>query len=233
MVASEVSPFQRLADTPPLRHRAQEQIESMITLGLLTPGSRLTETTLAERLGVSRGPIREALQQLAQDGFVDLRPRQGAFVHMPTRKEVQDFFDVRRALEAESARLAAANVEPRAVARMQAMIEEARMRLEHGDDPSAVHQKIRFHDEVTKVANNNMITDLLRNLERRSVWYRTPFELTLRKKAWDEHQAILDAIANRNASLAMQLMSAHVLDSREHVSLLSSDPAQQNQISAS
>ena len=65
------------------------------------------ESDLAQTLGVSRGPIREALQLLQRDGLIDLRPRQGAFVHLPTLKEIEDFFDIRRALETESARLAA------------------------------------------------------------------------------------------------------------------------------
>ncbi len=72
--------IQPLDETPPLRHRIHEQLERLITTGSLAPGTRLVESELAQTLGVSRGPIREALQLLQRDGFIDLRPRQGAFV---------------------------------------------------------------------------------------------------------------------------------------------------------
>src|SRR5262245_10620454 len=101
----------------PLRHRIRVQLEGLIMTGALPPGTRLIEGELAQRLGVSRGPVRETLQLLATDGFVDLRPRQGAFVHMPTLKEVGDFYDVRGALECESARLAATRINPERVER--------------------------------------------------------------------------------------------------------------------
>jgi DNA-binding FadR family transcriptional regulator len=74
--------LRRLDDTPPLRERILEQLELLIISGSLVPGARLVEGDLADTLGVSRGPIREALQMLWRDGFVDLRPRQGAFVHV-------------------------------------------------------------------------------------------------------------------------------------------------------
>lgn len=138
----EMEPLElrRIDETPPLRERIYEQLEAMITSGAFAPGVRLVESELAQTLGVSRGPIREALQLLWRDGFVDLRPRQGAFVHVPTRKEIDDFFDIRRALETESVRLASLRATPEISDDLRAAVELARELLKRGDDPSDVHR---------------------------------------------------------------------------------------------
>jgi|SRR5680860_87739 len=99
--------IERLERRVPLRERVYEELEELIVYGRLAPGEHLVEVAVAKRLGVSRIPVREALQLLHRDGWVDLRPRQGAFVHQPTLEEVEDAFSVRTILEVESARLAA------------------------------------------------------------------------------------------------------------------------------
>jgi DNA-binding GntR family transcriptional regulator len=108
-----------LSHAPPLRQRVYEALEELIIYGAFTPGQHLVETELAKRLGVSRNPVREALQLLSTDGWVDLRPRHGAFVHVPTDEEVDEVFDVRRALEVKSARLAAEKATPDSVASLR------------------------------------------------------------------------------------------------------------------
>src|SRR5690606_25589719 len=90
-----------------LRDEVLLAIEGFIIDGSLPPGHRLIEAELARELDVSRNPVREALAVLAHTGWVDLRPRHGAVVHMPTASEVDDFFGVRRLLEADSAQRAA------------------------------------------------------------------------------------------------------------------------------
>jgi DNA-binding GntR family transcriptional regulator len=75
-------------------------LEELIIFGALKPGQHLVETSLAKQLHVSRAPVREALQLLHRDGWIDLRPRQGAFVHQPTLQEVDETFHVRTLLDA-------------------------------------------------------------------------------------------------------------------------------------
>ena len=105
--SSVLKPLQRLEGVPPLRDRLRVQIEELIVEGTLAQGTRLVEVDLADRFNVSRGSIREVMQDLARDRFVDARPRLGTFVHTPTPAEIDDFFDILRALESESSRLAA------------------------------------------------------------------------------------------------------------------------------
>src|ERR1700685_1964467 len=103
----------------PLRQSVYDALVSLIASGELVPGQHLVETELPGQLGVSRQPIREALHRMEAEGWVDLRPSQGAFVHVPTDAEVTERFGVRALLEAETARLAARAADPPRVARLR------------------------------------------------------------------------------------------------------------------
>jgi DNA-binding GntR family transcriptional regulator len=204
---------QPLDEMPPLRHRIHAQLERLITSGSLAPGTRLVESDLAQTLGVSRGPIREALQLLQRDGLIDLRPRQGAFVHLPTLKEIEDFFDIRRALETESARLAARRITAEGAKELRSVVETGLRLLDEGKDPSGVG----LHQAITRAADNPVLAQMLGTLEIRTNWYRRPFDVSLRKRAWEEHQAIVDAIAESDTAMAMNEMAAHINNSRDYL----------------
>ena len=105
MAVAMIRPLQRPV---PLRQSVYDALIDLIVSGELPPGQHMVETDLARQLGVSRQPIREALHRMEAEGWVDLRPSQGAFVHVPTDSEVDELLDVRALLEAETARLAAA-----------------------------------------------------------------------------------------------------------------------------
>src|SRR4051812_5926692 len=110
----------RRIDRPvPLRERVYQTMQDLIISRRLAPGQHLVESELAEILGVSRQPVREALQWLSNEGWVDLRPGYGAFVHNPTHEEADELLAVRSLLEAESARMAAGNAGADGVARLR------------------------------------------------------------------------------------------------------------------
>ncbi|MFE4960256.1 GntR family transcriptional regulator [Streptomyces sp. NPDC056653] len=102
----------RVARPAPLRQAGYDALTELIINGSLEPGQHLVEAELAEHLGISRQPVREALQRLQTNGWVDLRPSQGAFVHSPTQEEAAHLLNVRSVLETYSAQLAAQNAEP-------------------------------------------------------------------------------------------------------------------------
>jgi DNA-binding GntR family transcriptional regulator len=208
--ADATLPFRRLDQTPPLRQRVYEQIEGLIAAGTLAPGVRLVEGDLAQTLGVSRGPVREALQLLAQAGFVDLRSHQGAFVHVPTEKEIDDFFDVRRALESESARLATERLTPESAARLTGAVHEARAALDRGDDPMATTGNGWLHAEIADIADNPLLGQMLASLRKLATWYNSPFEPGLRRRAWQEHERIVEAIVAGDAEAAVAATIAHI-----------------------
>src|SRR5216683_7015375 len=105
----------------PLRQSVYEALVELVIAGRLTAGQHLVETELARQLGVSRQPVREALHRLEAEGWVDLRPNQGAFVHIPTDREVDELLDVRELLEVQMARLAARSASPTGIARLRAI----------------------------------------------------------------------------------------------------------------
>jgi len=108
----------RVQRPAPLRQAVYDAIVDLIVQGTLQRGQHLVENELAEYLGVSRQPVREALQRLQTDGWIDLRPAQGAFVHTPSEDEVDQLLGVRTVLETYSARLAAENATPEDVNRL-------------------------------------------------------------------------------------------------------------------
>lgn len=206
----------RLEQAPPLREQVHEKLEGLIVSGALRPGTRLVEGELAQRLGVSRGPVRETLQLLSNDGFVDLRPRQGAFVHVPTQKEVDDFFEIRRVLECESARLAALRITPEGAERLQEVLRTAKAILEEGHDPSAFHDRVHIHEEITIIAGNPLLAQMLKALTKRWRWYLSPFDPQRRRQAWTEHRTLIGAIRRGEAEEAVKAMDIHNARAREN-----------------
>src|ERR1700677_4357697 len=120
-VKTIISPVQRPV---PLRQSVYDALVNLIASGELQPGQHLVETDLAGQLGVSRQPIREALHRMEAEGWIDLRPSQGAFVHVPTAREGDELLDGRELLEAETARLAARNCDTAGPARVRALWED-------------------------------------------------------------------------------------------------------------
>jgi DNA-binding GntR family transcriptional regulator len=208
--------LERLDAVPPLHYRVHQQLEALIVSRAMPPGSRIVESDLASQLGVSRGPIREALQILARDGFVDLRPRQGTFVHQPTHTEVADFFDVRRPLEMTSAGLAAQRVTPDQAKHLKELIDIAEALLNKGEDPSAHRDEVDMHAQIIAVANNTLLAAMLANLKRRSDWYSPPFDPANRRTAWAEHLALVTHIVDQDVAAAEALMGKHIDRARDH-----------------
>ena len=135
----------------PLRQSVYEALVELVIAGRLTPGQHLVETELARQLGVSRQPVREALHRLEAEGWVDLRPNQGAFVHVPTDQEVDQLLDVRELLEVETARLAARAVTADQVARLRAICRDGEAAVAAGDTERFVSLNNSFHAALAEI----------------------------------------------------------------------------------
>lgn len=219
-------PLQPLEQAPPLRQRIHEQLEKLITTGVFPPGTRLVEGELAHRLGVSRGPVRETLQALSTQGFVDLRHRQGAFVHVPSAEEVEDFFNIRKTLECESAALAARRISPESVERLNACVRQGERLLADGEHPASVNRQVRIHLAISDVAASPLLAQMLGALNKLSTWYLSPFEPNHRhEKAWQEHVSIVDAIVRGDARAARRLMARHSDGARTNYLAMRADHA--------
>lgn len=228
--------YRPLEQPEPLRLQVHQALEQLIVNGHLAPGLRLVETELAERLGVSRGPIREALQMLAREGWVELRPRQGTYVAKPTLDELIDYFDVRALLEIETARLAARSVSGDRTPEQESLLTDLedvvirstkyaqRIEQEGADlDPAFAEDARRFHREgsqhfhqgVAKLAGNAALVDLLARLSKRTRWYFSPRILERTVRAWEEHEALRAAIAKGDEEEAASVMTEHMHSTRQ------------------
>ena len=197
MAVAMIRPLQRPV---PLRQSVYDALIDLIVGGELPPGQHMVETDLARQLGVSRQPIREALHRMEAEGWVDLRPSQGAFVHVPTDSEVDELLDVRALLEAETARLAAARrVSPAQLARLREICRDGEAAAEAGDFGAAVAANNAFHAEVAAVGGNAVLAELADIVGRRVQWYYRMVAPERGHGSWAEHAEMIEAIESGDA----------------------------------
>jgi DNA-binding GntR family transcriptional regulator len=199
----------RLTRPAPLREGVYETLLDLIISGSLPPGQHLIEGELAEALGVSRQPIREALQRLQTDGWVDLRPAQGAFVHQPTLEDACQLLQVRSVLETYSARLAAEHTTPEHIEQLNVLQQEGIDALAADDAKRLVAANTALHSYITGMSSNTVLQELISQVERRVRWYYTPIARPRGKDAWTEHTQLIRAIADGDAERASEIMRRH------------------------
>ncbi|MFD3437773.1 GntR family transcriptional regulator [Streptomyces sp. NPDC058685] len=199
----------------PLRERVYEALLELITTRALRPGQHLVESELAGHLGVSRQPVREALQRLNTEGWVDLRPAQGAFVHEPTEDEADQLLSVRTLLEAEAARLAAANSGSAGIAELEGLCAQGERAVADDDVDLAVATNAAFHAKVMELAGNVVLRELAAQVDRRVRWYYTPVARQRGRQSWIEHRELIAAIADRDERRATEVMKAHTEHTRQ------------------
>ncbi|MFE6281928.1 GntR family transcriptional regulator [Streptomyces sp. NPDC057877] len=198
----------------PLRDRVYEALLELITTRALQPGQHLVESELAGHLGVSRQPVREALQRLNTEGWVDLRPAQGAFVHEPTEEEADQLLTVRTLLEAEAARLAAANATKEGIDALYDLLHQGMRAVAADDVDAAVVLNARFHAKVMELAGNAVLAELAAQVDRRVRWYYTPVARQRGHQSWIEHKDMIGAIEDGDEQLATRLMREHTEHTR-------------------
>ena len=206
MRTAVIRPLQRPV---PLRQSVYDALIDLIVRGELPPGQHMVETDLARQLGVSRQPIREALHRMEAEGWVDLRPSQGAFVHVPTDSEVDELLDVRALLEAETARLAARTSSPAQVARLREICLEGKAAAAADEFSDAVTVNSLFHAEVAAIGGNAVLAELADIVGRRVQWYYRLVAPERGPGSWTEHDELIDAIEENDADRAESLARKH------------------------
>ena len=209
MTESFAAGTRRVARPAPLRQAVYDTLAEMIASGSLKPGQHLVESELAERLGVSRQPIREALQRLAVDGWVELRPAYGAYVHIPTEEEVAQLLGVRSVLESYSAREAAEHATADSVARLRELYRMGTAALASKDESALVAANADLHGYIVRLSGNKVLAELIAQVERRVRWYYTPIARPRGQDAWQEHDLLIKAIADGDAAAAERVMRQH------------------------
>ncbi|HEY3558932.1 MAG TPA: GntR family transcriptional regulator [Kribbella sp.] len=199
----------------PLRESVYEALTEMIIDGTLERGRHLVEVELAGLLGVSRQPVREALQRLNNEGWVDLRPGFGAMVHVPADDEVDQLLAARAALESESARLAARHASKDDVAKLRDLCKVGTTYQEAGDIDGTVRTNGELHSLITQMSGNRFLVDFAAQVDRRVRWYYTPVAPVRGAASWREHNRLVKAISEGDEDKAAQIMREHTEHTRK------------------
>lgn len=201
-----------LDDYKPLRDVVFENLREAILEGKLKPGQRLMEVQLAEQLGVSRTPVREAIRKLELEGLVVMLPRKGAYVANMSLKDVIDVLEVRASLEGLSASLAAERISDIDLKRLKKIAEEFKESTINADIETLLKKDVEFHECIFKAANNKKLTQVINSLweqvYRFRVTYISDYDSSL--SIVEEHKNILSAIENGDCELAKKYATEHI-----------------------
>ena len=196
----------------PLRDVVFNTLRQAILRGELKPGERLMEIQLADKLGVSRTPIREAIRKLELEGLVLMIPRRGAEVAEITEKSLRDVLEVRGALEELAVKLACQKITDEQIAELRVAEKEFEQALSSGDVTIYAEADVKFHDVIYRATDNQRLIQLLFNL--REQMYRYRVEYLKREEAHGtlliEHKRIIETITNRDMDAAVDAVCKHI-----------------------
>jgi DNA-binding GntR family transcriptional regulator len=192
--------------------RLADAIAESILSGDFQPGLRLDEAWLAERYGVSRTPVREALRQLASTGLIDAKPRRGATVANATSAQLETLFAAMAEIEATCARLAAMSMTPIERRRLQSIQESMSNLVLEDDRDKYAAANIAFHNLIYLGAHNDILADFASGLRRRlAPFRRAQFRNEGRtSRSHAEHAAVVKAILAGDAAAAHAAMFHHM-----------------------
>ena len=196
----------------PLREVVAGQIRQMILDGELKPGQRLVEGQLAQRLGVSRNPVREAMRSLEATGLIEVVPRRGAHVCAIDKCEVHHIQQIRILVEGYAVEQAAERQDPDSIQRIRECMEEGRRATERGDAVSAARCHREFHIAVEKAAGIPFLQQVLDPLRAQTELVFSVVTDSRGIITWEEHQDIYNAIASGDAPLASEMSRKHILN---------------------
>ncbi|MGL5002167.1 MAG: GntR family transcriptional regulator [Casimicrobium sp.] len=214
----------RIESTPDLVDRVYRALLDAISEGTLSPGARMTQEEIAEQLAVSRQPVLQALRQLKNDGFLHDAPGRGLIVAPLDANWLSQVYQVRNALDALAARLAATAVLEHkargyAYTHDTLLIARGRAAAKKNNVAQLIDCDIEFHAAIYAAANNPLIeqTAAMHWRHIRRAMGAVLQSAVTRDAVWDEHEAIGKAIARGNAPAAEQLMGRHGDAAREHL----------------
>ncbi|MCR5757613.1 MAG: GntR family transcriptional regulator [Selenomonas sp.] len=207
----------KLDSYQPLREVVCESLREAIRNGVLRPGERVMEIQLAEELGVSRTPVREALRKLELEGYVVMMPRRGTYVASMSIRDINEIFEIRTALESLSNGLAADHITDEELEHLQRLLVIIGGYIKEGNIDKIVETDIEFHDTMYHAARNERLVGVISNLRDQLTRFRTlsmsyPGRL---EETLEEHRLIVEAIANGDRKTASKAAERHMENSEK------------------
>lgn len=206
-------------DSSSLREQIEQQVRNAILRGSLSPGEHLVETTIAEQLGVSRAPVREALSALEREGVILYVPRKGYFVIDFTPKDIEEIYSLRLMLEIGALRRSIHRFSNSAINELQQIVDDLgeAVREERGQNEVATLD-LSFHELICQQADHSRLYSAWNNM-RLQTWLligltsKTEYDYPDQPKEF--HQNILDAILDQDLERAEELLRSHILDAQQ------------------
>lgn len=204
----------------PLRDVVFKTLRQGILMGDLAPGQRLMEIQLANQLGVSRTPIREAMRMLELEGLVVMIPRKGAQVAKISQKGLYDVLEVRSALEDLAMELSCKRITEEELAQLRNAIENFKMAVKKKDITQIAEQDVALHDIIYAATKNDRLIALLSNLREQMYRYRMEYlkNFSVHQDIIDEHEALYTALSTRDVAVAKSTIHSHIYNQVKTVS---------------
>lgn len=197
----------------------REEIAGMIASGELSGGDRINESEVAARLGISRGPVREACRSLEEAGLLVSAVNQGVFVREMTLHDARELYEVRGALSGLIGRLAAGRVTPAALQTLQDLLGAMNAAADQSDLSGYYKLNLSFHELLMKVADNQTLADLYLSIVRQTHLFRRRglVQQGSLQTSNEEHQAIVQALAAQDPAAAEAALTRHVAQGWERL----------------
>lgn len=196
----------------PLRDVVFNTLRQAILTGELKPGERLMEIHLANKLGVSRTPIREAIRKLELEGLVTMIPRRGAEVAQITEKSMNDVLEVRRALDALCAELACERITEEETEQLHRACEAFEVAVKTRDLKKIARADVQLHDIIVQATGNQRLVQLINNLSEQMYRYRFEYikDASQHQRLIEEHRIIYESIVKKDRETASQAARVHI-----------------------
>jgi len=203
----------------PLREVVFNTLRQAIIQGEFQPGERLMEVSIANKLGVSRTPVREAIRMLELEGLVTMFPRRGAEVANITVRDLKDALEVRMAIESLSVRLACERIDEDGIKELQQKSVAFREAINSKLVPAIVQGDEDFHNVIYKASKNQKLIGIAQNLREQVYRYRVEYvkDFSYHDKLIKEHDQITMAIMRRDAEAAQTIMNEHIYNQEQIV----------------
>lgn len=208
-----------LNDYKPLREVIFNTLREAIISGELKPGERLMEVQLAEKMGVSRTPVREAIRMLELEGLVSMLPRKGAHVAELSVKDIMDVLEVRASLDGLATGLAAERITDEEIKSLKQIQTQFAVYLEKDNLQGSIKKDVEYHELIYRASRNEKLIQIVHNLRERVQRFRVIYlkDYMSPRELIKEHMSILDAIADRNTEAAQKSAVIHIKKQEEAI----------------
>ncbi len=202
-----------IPERKPLGHYVFENLKQAIVRGNFSPGNRLVESHIAEAMGISRTPVREAIHKLEREGLIKKLPQGGFYVLNLTREDIEETFGIRGVLESYAASLAAIKHKKEELAPLEEKIEEFQYFLNHGEMEALLKINTEFHGLLYAMSRSPKLIKMINDLQDQIYRFRRIILKieTMAKTSNEDHRHMLRAMRKRDADRVETLVRQHIL----------------------